>query len=879
MVPKTIIEKLILIGFLSLPYSCSNQDVQITSAPAASTKGRADKTGDLKKTIPLTPYTFDLGDATTGEVSLDEDQTRVLAVIVNKNPSLTFTGEPAVTVKTNPNKSKVTLQKNNITITPNENYFGDDSFTLEACDVSSSGLCSFKEFKIKIKPVNDAPVAQPINISITEDQPSGADIDFTKFISDVDDKIDSLQLQVAPLSGLTISALRGHYSPAENANGSVSTTYQISDAQGVRAQGTINILIAGIEDPTVFNDSSLNCAGVQGTTITCNVIANDGDGPVAFGMLPGSFNSNDRTSLDLTTFASKGVLRITPDPGFYGPMKLPIFAGAGASRVDKDLNIKVRSQLIWHKTPAQMLRNLPSETLTASIEAKSPEGNAIIYSTEVVSGSLQIQRNSNHDGGFVYDLACQGTDPCRYQIIASDGYSEAKFDGQVQAIDLTAECGLSSQSMAESDFVLDNSELSGLPFMQLIGQSMGVMYKIGTSENLGMVSKTTSSTEATKFEIVSSESLSTTSTNSFLNAIFGSMIGTNTPYSVQKMHPFVSDISTNLNANSLSVSESIKFANDASNGLNKFMCATRLWRETTITNASNKINAKVSFSPPAIGGINPYAPLNQIRKEIGTSRTMSVVAKSSGTGLASIDKGDITGQVSIKEIPAKFNCFGQTYSGDFAYEITNDFPNGAYSVGLPKKRSVLLDTVNKKIIAVITETDMVPPAGTTLMQTTCAVRNDILFKPVDINLTVTSLSDRSRFQNCIVGSFEGNPIVNIGCNRVAPNGALSDPNKMVTLQGKTNTCNALKLQLTSNSGSGSRTMASNASSPRFQITKHGASKFSINANDNDDSDWDDLKMQITADPNVPFTIEGVGSCDMPLIDSTPLIGEAGDQKY
>jgi hypothetical protein len=74
-------------------------------------------------------------------------------------------------------------------------------------------------------------------------------------------------------------------------------------------------------------------------------------------------------------------------------------------------------------------------------------------------------------------------------------------------------------------------------------------------------------------------------------------------------------------------------------------------------------------------------------------------------------------------------------------------------------------------------------------------------------------------------------------------------------------CNVLSLTFTSLSKRGNFQTFSTATTPYvFRIQRIGASSFKVQANDNGDSDWNDLNLDITGDGSFKFTIEGGGDC-------------------
>ncbi|MEL1227031.1 MAG: Ig-like domain-containing protein, partial [Candidatus Neomarinimicrobiota bacterium] len=67
-------------------------------------------------------------------------------------------------IKDNPASGSVTLNGDKATYTPNENYYGSDSFTFEAVDYTAKKILNTATSSITINPINDAPVVDDITV-------------------------------------------------------------------------------------------------------------------------------------------------------------------------------------------------------------------------------------------------------------------------------------------------------------------------------------------------------------------------------------------------------------------------------------------------------------------------------------------------------------------------------------------------------------------------------------------------------------------------------------------------------------------------------------------------------------------------------------------
>lgn len=138
-------------------------------------------------------------------------------------------------------------------------------------------------------------------------------------------------------------------------------------------------------------------------------------------------------------------------------------------------------------------------------------------------------------------------------------------------------------------------------------------------------------------------------------------------------------------------------------------------------------------------------------------------------------------------------------------------------------------------------------------------------KLIDADLVVSRSEDSAAWKNCLYAGIQGQPDVELGCNRVTVRGDRLPP-RTAKIKLKTNECNQLRLALhTQRDGEATTTpnLSTVGTISRFQIQKLEPRKFKINANDNFDNSWNDLNVTIyTTNPKIKFTIQGSGiPCD------------------
>ena len=185
-----------------------------------------------------------------------EDQTFIIAepgVLANDtdvdNPAADLT---AVQVS-GPAHGTLTLNGNgSFAYTPNEDFFGDDSFTYKASDGQADS--EVVTVSIKVNAVNHPPVAEDDSVETGEDTPR--DI----AVLDNDEDIDGDSLSVSsftePANGTVSQNSDGtlRYTPDASFNGTDTFDYTVSDGNGGTDTATVSITVKSVNpDPVVTN--------------------------------------------------------------------------------------------------------------------------------------------------------------------------------------------------------------------------------------------------------------------------------------------------------------------------------------------------------------------------------------------------------------------------------------------------------------------------------------------------------------------------------------------------------------------------------------------------------------------------------------------------
>ena len=202
----------------------------------------------------------------------DEDVPVTITVLSNdsdqENDPLT------VSISSSPENGTVVVNSNGtITYTPNDDYFGADSFIYELCD--SEGLCTTATVTIDVASVNDDPIADNDNYETDEETPLMGQVGDNDFDLEGDDL--SFRLLTPPSNGSFTFNSDGSFVfvPDTNFNGSTSFSYEVCDELGGCDTAIVSIIVNPTNDlPTAVDD---NKSTTEDDSVIVNLLGNDSD--------------------------------------------------------------------------------------------------------------------------------------------------------------------------------------------------------------------------------------------------------------------------------------------------------------------------------------------------------------------------------------------------------------------------------------------------------------------------------------------------------------------------------------------------------------------------------------------------------------------------
>ncbi|HCH1528731.1 TPA: tandem-95 repeat protein, partial [Vibrio parahaemolyticus] len=192
-----------------------------------------------------------VADIVADKATVVEDTPTIIKVLGND----TFEGDgKVVSLDTNNGPANGTVSVNpdgSVTYTPNDNYYGADSFTYI---VTSGGVSESTTVSVDVTPVNDAPVAKDDTAITDEDTP--VTIDVLPNDTDIDGDKLSIQSASVPETQGKVEIVDGKlvFTPAENFHGDAEITYTITDG-ALTDQATVNVTVNAVNDTPVVESS------------------------------------------------------------------------------------------------------------------------------------------------------------------------------------------------------------------------------------------------------------------------------------------------------------------------------------------------------------------------------------------------------------------------------------------------------------------------------------------------------------------------------------------------------------------------------------------------------------------------------------------------
>ncbi|WP_249051749.1 Ig-like domain-containing protein [Cellulomonas fimi] len=224
-------------------------------------------------TVSLTIAAVNDAPTVTGQSIVTGEDT---AVSGNANASDVDGDALTVSVSVNPTDGTVVVDAvtGAFTYTPDANYYGADSFELEACD--QSGLCTTATVSVTVSSVVEPPVTSNFQRNLIEDAFNQTVLPNRTTDPDHDPATDlTYSVVTGPANGTAVVVGNNlRYTPNADFNGTDTLTWQACDPDGACDPATATYTVAAVDDSPVATGESLTTTEdvpVQGSVYVTDV--------------------------------------------------------------------------------------------------------------------------------------------------------------------------------------------------------------------------------------------------------------------------------------------------------------------------------------------------------------------------------------------------------------------------------------------------------------------------------------------------------------------------------------------------------------------------------------------------------------------------------
>ena len=198
----------------------------------------------------------------------DEPNTMDVSVTTDEDNVITMTLEAeevdGQTIQFNvtgdPSNGSVSISGTTATYTPNQDWFGTDTFNFEATDVTSKSILNNATGTITVNPINDAPTVDDIN---NVEVSNGQSVDITLTGSDVENDNLTFEIVDSPNNG-TVSISGNIVTFNATSVGSDTFTYKATDGTDESNVATVSINVLNTTRFTTTFGGSLNDKAYSG---------------------------------------------------------------------------------------------------------------------------------------------------------------------------------------------------------------------------------------------------------------------------------------------------------------------------------------------------------------------------------------------------------------------------------------------------------------------------------------------------------------------------------------------------------------------------------------------------------------------------------------
>jgi VCBS repeat-containing protein len=302
------------------------------------------------------------------------------------------TGTLTYTVFAQPSNGVAALVNSNgqFSYTPSANFFGTDSFVIQACDGVN---CATSVVNVQINGINDAPTASPFAITTNEDS------NISGSINTLADAEQNALTYTVPggntIAGLIINS-NGTYNYIAPTNyfGTQTISIQGCDPQGLCATTTMTLVVNAVNDLPIASNDSFN----TNEDITLSGNLSNGEYDIEGGSL--TYSATQSATGGQLNLSPNGQFTYTPNTNWFGNEAITVnVCDSQNGCTPTSLSITVNSVNDSPTTVPASLTALEDNTLNGNLGnyASDVETAQMTYSVQTTasSGTFNLTPNGN----------------------------------------------------------------------------------------------------------------------------------------------------------------------------------------------------------------------------------------------------------------------------------------------------------------------------------------------------------------------------------------------------------------------------------------------------------------------------------------------------
>lgn len=371
--------------------------------------------------IPTLPDSYEVNEDDTLTVSVDD------GLLVNDGGDIS--GTLLAWLTSEPTHGELQLNDDgSFTYTPDDDFFGEDSFTYQAV-IGDDAAGNVAKVTITVNPVQDNPVAVGDDYELNEDEPLTVDAENGLLSNDTD--VDGDQLTAVLVTGPSNGTLDLNddgsfvYTPDEHFNGADSFTYQVSDGTTTSDPVSVDLTINAVEDDPIAVDDAYEVD--EDDTLEVNadlgLLANDlePDGDDL------TIDLGERPENGSVVLQSDGSFTYTPDEDFFGTDTFTYIISDGFREAEATVTVTVAplpDPPTAENDSIAVVINGGQQQLDVLGNDSDPDESQVLTIVAVTQGDQGGTVEISEDGQsvlFTPAVGFEGTDTFEYTIEDEDG--------------------------------------------------------------------------------------------------------------------------------------------------------------------------------------------------------------------------------------------------------------------------------------------------------------------------------------------------------------------------------------------------------------------------------------------------------------------------